>query len=90
MSETEKVANQEHQRRLRNWISKVELRISELLDYDIAELTGAEREVAASRLLVTMGRMIELEQQLSQANVIPAADETLMIEAIIYGSNHQK
>lgn len=83
MSESELVANQEHQRRLRHWIGKMENRIELLLNFDVEELQPAEREVAASRLLVTMGRMIELEQQLAQASIVPSQDEIRTITDII-------
>jgi|SRR5579863_2433925 len=88
MTEVEAVASREHQRRLRDWINKIEERIEKLLDFDIAELTGAEREVAASRLLVTLGRMIELEQQLAQdaGAVIPSDDDVKYIARVIDGS----
>jgi len=85
MSESEIVANKEHQRRLRFWISKIETRIEALLDYEVEELQPAEREVAASRLLVTMGRMIELEQQLAQANVMPSEQDEIQTIAALIG-----
>jgi hypothetical protein len=83
MSESEQIASQEHQRRLRHWIGTIENRIVDLLDFEISELTAAEREVAASRLMVTMGRMIELEQQLAQTNDPTTVDEVKTIAALI-------
>lgn len=58
----------ESQARIARWISFLENRAHHLMDFDVEKLDIGEREKAAQKCIMLLGRYIELEAQLSGDN----------------------
>ena len=58
----------ERQARIQRWIDFLEERARQLMDYNIEDLDIGERERAAQKCLLMLGRYIELEAQLDSDN----------------------
>lgn len=73
-------------KRLYDWVNTLEERVRLLMDFEIEGMRPVEREAAASKHLMMIGRMLELAQQFEmqlQAGA-PTEDEVGTLRAIIF------
>lgn len=73
-------------RQIKEWIATLEERTHKLLDFDIADLRPDQREAAASRHLLVIGRFHELLVQLENLQSSPDSDEQVVM-ALITGTS---
>jgi hypothetical protein len=70
--------------RLQNWLNVMEGRVCALLsNNDPGSMKAHEREMAASRHLVLMLRLLQLRQQYAEAK--PSAGEQALLDALLHG-----
>src|SRR5712691_6080719 len=80
----EEECQQDAMQRLQNWLAMMEGRVCALLSSnDPGLMKPHEREMAASRHLVLMLRLLQLRQQYAQAK--PSSGEQALLDALLRG-----